>query len=383
MTEGLGFGRRRVIEKIVEQNWDVKEARLKKFSFNELLFVIQELNTEEGKKYNEKRVGLRGHYIFKEFVKLLLYRNLANYDSMILITAEKGCLTDDTLIEMPRDLKKYPKGIPIKDLIDKGPIMVYSFNPKTKKIELKKSDGVEFAKKSKVCKIETDKGKEIIGTYDHPILTKKGTYKQMSEFNPYYREKIITKDGVEEVIGIDFSLDTRNTYDVVNVRDNHNFIANGFVVSNTGKSSASIMLARQWCKLLGIKFNPARHIAYNNADVMHKIDILKKFEPIICDEAIRFACLAGQTKIKTDHGFIKIKDLEGRENFNVYSYNETTKKEEIKKAEKCIKVREDELYEIELENGQKIQATKEHKFLTSNGWKMLKNLTDEDEIIGN
>ena len=50
----------------------------------------------------------------------------------------------------------------------------------------------------------------------------------------------------------------------------------------TGKSSAAIMLARQWCKLIGIRFDPNRHIAYNNADVMNKIDKLNKFEPIIC-----------------------------------------------------------------------------------------------------
>lgn len=60
----------------------------------------------------------------------------------------------------------------------------------------------------------------------------------------------------------------------------------------TGKSSAAIMIAREWCKILGIKFDPDRHIAYNNADVMRKIDALDKFEPIICDEAIRFAAAA-------------------------------------------------------------------------------------------
>jgi len=59
-----------------------------------------------------------------------------------------------------------------------------------------------------------------------------------------------------------------------------------------GKSSAAIMIAREWCKLIGIKFNPDRHIAYNNADMMAKIDKLNKFEPIIADEAVRFASAA-------------------------------------------------------------------------------------------
>jgi len=154
MSEGLGFAKRRLIEKIITTNWKIKDPRLKQYTFNELLFILQELNTEEGKHYFENTGGLRGHHIFREFVKLLLYRNLANYDSMVLITADKG----------------------------------------------------------------------------------------------------------------------------------------------TGKSSAAIMLAREWCRLIGIKFNPARHIAYNNADVMTKIDMLNKFEPIVCDEAIRFASAADWSK---------------------------------------------------------------------------------------
>jgi len=239
MSEALGFARKRLIEKIALTNWDIKAPGDKQYNFNELLFIVQEMMNEEGKKYFEHRSSRRGHHIFREFVKYLLYRNLANYDSMILLTSEKG----------------------------------------------------------------------------------------------------------------------------------------------TGKSSAGIMIAREWCRLTGIRFNPARHIAYNNADVMRKIDTLNKFEPILCDEAIRFACIAGESLIKTSSGTIPIKDLEGQKYFEVYSYNEKTQKEEIQIAEKCIKVKEDVVYEIETEDGQKIQATKEHKFLTTTGWKKLEELKDGDSII--
>lgn len=132
MSEGLGIAKRRLIQNIVEQNWGVTPES-KKFNFNELLFIIQELNTEEGKNYSEGTGGRTKKLdVFREFVKLLLYRNLANYDSMVLITADKG----------------------------------------------------------------------------------------------------------------------------------------------GGKSSAAIMIGREWCRLIGIPFNPKRHIAYNNADVMRKIDTL-------------------------------------------------------------------------------------------------------------
>jgi len=239
MSEGLGWGRRRLVEHIITSNWNLKLPSEKNFSYNELLYVIQEMMTEEGKAYMSHKSPQYGHEVFRRFTEHLLYRNLANYDSMVLITSEKG----------------------------------------------------------------------------------------------------------------------------------------------TGKSSAAMMLARHWCNMLGIRFDPARHIAYSNADVMNKIDSLRKFEPIICDEAIRFACLAGHTKIKTPFGLFSIKDLEGKENFEVYSYNEKTKKEEIQIAEKCVKVKEDYVYEIETEDGTKIQATKEHKFLTNTGWKKLEELKNGDTIV--
>jgi hypothetical protein len=148
MTEGLGFGKRKLVGEIVKQNWGVINPEDKKsFTYNDLLYIIQEMNTMEGRPYMEGAQSIMyGYEAFRRFVQLLMYRNLANFDSMILITSEKGM----------------------------------------------------------------------------------------------------------------------------------------------GKSSAAIMLARYWCKLMGLKFDPNRHIAYSNADVSNKIDQLNKFEPLICDEAIRF-----------------------------------------------------------------------------------------------
>jgi len=153
--EGLGFARRRLINKIVLDNWNIDKPEIKKFTYNELLYIIQEMLEEQGKAYMEPGNSINvGHRIFKDFIKHLLYRNIANYDSMVLITSEKG----------------------------------------------------------------------------------------------------------------------------------------------TGKSSAGIMMAREWCKLIGIRFDPKRHIAYNNGDVLNKIDTLNKFEPILCDESIRFASSADWSK---------------------------------------------------------------------------------------
>ena len=434
MAENIGYGRQKLIHQIVKENFKVDDPTKKSYQYNEILFIIQELFDEEGKKYFERKTSEMGFNVFREFVKYLLYRNIANYDSMVLLSSEKGCITDDSLIEMPRDLTKYPKGIPVKELIGKKNFLVYSYNVKTNKIELKKAQSCEFAKYDDVYELELIDGRKLCATSDHPVLLTDGTYCQIKDLiwnkkeNKYnfqrnekyirtsrirmFNRKKVTKhnnyinynynqnnnskailehrfiakslgningkivhhidgnhlnnsvDNLEIIsqqehikrhsILIDgrlihpgwgngnnkgkkfnmnrekykigtkersahlslvshFRFNTyssnrticrtksggiiksityigkKNVYDIVGVEDNRNFIANGFVVSNTGKSSAAIMLAREWCRLLGIKFDPGRHIAYNNADVMNRIDILNKFEPLVCDESIRFA----------------------------------------------------------------------------------------------
>jgi predicted DNA-binding transcriptional regulator AlpA len=293
--EGLGIAKRNLVEKIITENWKVVPDS-KTFSYKELLYVIQEMLDQEGTKYLQDQNVHGGKYaIYRRFVELMLYRNMANYDSMVLITSAKG----------------------------------------------------------------------------------------------------------------------------------------------GGKSSAAIMMAKEWCRLIGIQFNPEQHIAYNNADVMNKIDSLPKFSPIILDEAVRFVssedwakkgtkelkkrlaqvrtkhllfilcfplkiykleknfleafvnywCLTGDTKIfiEDENGMKRnfpIKELQYKKNYKIATYNLEKKEIEYKIPEKCIRThKEAEVYEIELINGQKISATKEHQFLTKRGYVKLEDLTNDDEIV--
>jgi hypothetical protein len=293
VSDTLGIGQIKLVSEIVSRNWNTPVPEKKIFTYSELLFVLQEMQRDEGREYFAERVGLRGFHIFREFVKMLLYRNLANYDSMVLLTSEKG----------------------------------------------------------------------------------------------------------------------------------------------SGKSSAGLVLCKEWCRLLGRPFIPEKYIAYNTADVMNKIESLEPFSPLLLDESVRFASSAEWNKkenrelrkklaqVRTKHLFfilcypfkiqkieksyldslvnywcvtkdtrILIKDKRGirklpieelsGHDYEVATYNIETKEIEFKKSEgKKLTKKMAEVYEVELMNGQKIKATAEHQFLTKDGYKKLIDLTDDDEII--
>ena len=104
------------------------------------------------------------------------------YGTMIEITGME-CITGDSLIDCPRDLGKYPQGIPIKDLVGKTP-WVYGFDQKLGRIALRKADKVWKVGKRPVYKVTFDlRGtaqekfyscpKSIKATVNHPFLLRK------------------------------------------------------------------------------------------------------------------------------------------------------------------------------------------------------------------
>ena len=94
---------------------------------------------------------------------------------------------------------------------------------------------------------------------------------------------------------------------------------------------------------------------------------------------ITHICVSGETLIKTTEGLFPIKDLVGKtgkcfcwdgEKETVSDYHDAVM------THKSAKV-----YEVELEDGTKFKATANHKVMTVAGWKAIKDLTPDDEIL--
>ncbi len=87
-------------------------------------------------------------------------------------------------------------------------------------------------------------------------------------------------------------------------------------------------------------------------------------------------CCHPDTLIDTPSGQVKISEFKGGD---VFSYSNG--KVVIATATPAVEYTEEQLYLVTLENGQSISVTDEHKFLTSQGWKELKNLNVNDEVV--
>jgi len=106
-------------------------------------------------------------------------------------------------------------------------------------------------------------------------------------------------------------------------------------------------------------------------------EFTKDVTAIIVDE-----CLDGETLVTTPNGKKEIKSLKPGD--KIYSFNESTnspEEDEIVKLHKnLLKSRTADMYEIELDDGNVLHITGNHKVLTQRGWVEVEKLTLDDEI---
>ena len=99
------------------------------------------------------------------------------------------CVSGDTLIDTPRDLSKYPNGIPIKELVGKSGFNVYSYCHEQKKITLSEVEKVWKTGEKEVYRLrygwwsgqrkEKWMEDEILATPEHLIMLHNGSYKPL------------------------------------------------------------------------------------------------------------------------------------------------------------------------------------------------------------
>lgn len=130
----------------------------------------------------------------------------------------------------------------------------------------------------------------------------------------------------------------------------------------------------------GKKENVEANIVFGTFQSLVKKDIeyFAKFDAILIDE-----CLHPDTLIlMEDFSKKKIKDIKIGE--KVWTINEKTNSVELKEIEFIYKnlSKSQQMYEIEMEDGNMLKITGNHKVLTQNNiWKRVDELNENDEII--
>jgi len=94
---------------------------------------------------------------------------------------------------------------------------------------------------------------------------------------------------------------------------------------------------------------------------------------IIVDE---FSCLGETTLIETQNGLERISDCIDSPNLKLYN-----RYGNLEIPEKRIKTPLIDVYKIEVRNGYSFKCSSIHKVLTSNGWKLAKDLTNKDYLV--
>ena len=331
-------------------------------------------------------------------------------DTSIEARVTKNNITFDTYFDIAILAKTKFDSIQVRSLTDKDTIIwqdcevVQSGVQKVSKLRISDGEGV----------------RSIKATETHKFMLNNGVWKELKdlkigdEINVGYKPELTWE---WKVIEIQKDIDECETFDII-CPTYHNYIANGMVVHNSGKSLITQFFI-SWCfartpnnafvytshseDLITKMSNEIRAICTHPAWVLLFGHVLKKddrqktkfsFEGArnrtgMVAKAINSAitgldCFDYNELIWTEKGAIKIGELvEKKLDVKVWSYNLKNKKFELKPIERYIKKEKSTFIKITFDDGTIIKCTPTHKFYTDKGYVEAQSLTSDMMLFSN
>lgn len=129
------------------------------------------------------------------------------YGKIYELSGEEHCLVGSTPIDMPRDLKKYPYGVPLQDLVGTKPF-VYAYDSIIKEFVVAQASKIWKVGRKKVYSVKLlptnpairkhksigtiaplyapflNPDQEVIGTSDHSFMLTDGSYARIDQLKP-------------------------------------------------------------------------------------------------------------------------------------------------------------------------------------------------------
>jgi type III restriction/modification enzyme restriction subunit/helicase-like protein/intein-like protein with splicing domain len=106
-----------------------------------------------------------------------------------IVLSATGCLSGDTAVDIPRDLVKYPRGVPIKELVGQRPL-VYCYDEEAQKITFSRATSVHRSGvQVPVWRVHFSSGSRytkfcstfLEATCGHLVMLRNGSYKRVDQ----------------------------------------------------------------------------------------------------------------------------------------------------------------------------------------------------------
>ena len=202
-------------------------------------------------------------FVFRKFMLAMIQMVFNQMDILCVYTGSEGCLSGDTLVQVSRAKNSYQwtmkklyekvKGItpPSKNgLVFNQSIPIYTRSFNGKEVRLHKIKDVMYSGKKKTYTLKLKAGQKIRATETHKFLTPNG-WVPLSKL--VVGNKLMIDNfsqgfpGFSEITSIGY-FGEEDTYDIECEEPYHNFVANGIIAHNSGKSTKASqdMLMLHW-----------------------------------------------------------------------------------------------------------------------------------------